>query len=249
MDGAIGELSQFHETYQYYAQGVSTSTAVLGPGWEDRLVVFENASTRPGRGLCLDPHDCVAAKLVAGRDKDFEFAAALLREELVDAGNNHRKDRGPPGPVQPEAAPLQLGEGESGKGTGHLAFSAASSTRLGAESWVTSIVGLLVAKVGALVGGDKPKDAQDIVWLLEAWPPEVRKSSRRRPREHRLRARRRRSHARQTGSRVWRRRTGRPARPSLASPRHRTFAERRQKKAGTPLSSGIWPSNFGFLLI
>ncbi len=85
VDGAIGELSQFHETYQYYAQGVSTSTAVLGPGWEDRLVVFENASTRPGRGLCLDPHDCVAAKLVAGRDKDFEFAAALLREELVDA--------------------------------------------------------------------------------------------------------------------------------------------------------------------
>ena len=132
VDGAIGELSQFHETYQYYAQGVSTSTAVLGPGWEDRLVVFENASTKPGRGLCLDPHDCVAAKLVAGRDKDFEFAAALLREELVDAAHNHRKDRGPPGPVQPEAAPLQLGEGESGKGTGHLAFSAVSSTRLGA---------------------------------------------------------------------------------------------------------------------
>jgi hypothetical protein len=73
------------KTYQYYAQGVNTSTAVLGPGWEDRLVVFENASTKPGRGLCLDPHDCVAAKLVAGREKDFEFAAALLREELVDA--------------------------------------------------------------------------------------------------------------------------------------------------------------------
>jgi hypothetical protein len=52
VDGAIGELSQFHETYQYYAQGVNTSTAVLGPGWEDRLVVFENASTKPGRGLC-----------------------------------------------------------------------------------------------------------------------------------------------------------------------------------------------------
>jgi hypothetical protein len=50
VDGAIGELSQFHETYQYYAQGVNTSTAVLGPGWEDRLVVFENANTRPGRG-------------------------------------------------------------------------------------------------------------------------------------------------------------------------------------------------------
>lgn len=35
---------------------------------------------------------------------------------------------------------------------------------------VTGIVGFLVAKVGALVGRDKPKDAYDIVWLLEAWP-------------------------------------------------------------------------------
>jgi hypothetical protein len=85
VEGAIGEFSPFHEMFQYYAEGVSTSTAVLGPGWEDRLVVFENESTRPGRGLCLEPHDCVAAKLAAGREKDFEFAAALLREELVDS--------------------------------------------------------------------------------------------------------------------------------------------------------------------
>ena len=40
---------------------------------------------------------------------------------------------------------------------------------------VTGIVGFLVAKVRALVGRDKPKDAYDIVWLLEAWPPEGRK--------------------------------------------------------------------------
>ena len=31
-------------------------------------------------------------------------------------------------------------------------------------------MGFLVAKVGALVGRDKPKDAHDIVWLWEAWP-------------------------------------------------------------------------------
>jgi hypothetical protein len=85
VEGAIGEFSSFHETFQYYAEGVSTSTAVLAPGWEDRLVVFENESTKPGRGLCLEPHDCVAAKLAAGREKDFEFAAALLREQLVDS--------------------------------------------------------------------------------------------------------------------------------------------------------------------
>jgi hypothetical protein len=38
------------------------------------------------------------------------------------------------------------------------------------EFRVTGIVGFLVAKIGALVGRVKLKDAYDIVWLLEAWP-------------------------------------------------------------------------------
>lgn len=84
VDGAIGELSPFHETFGYYAQGVSVSTAVLPQGWRDRLVVVETASTAPGRGHVLDPHDCVVSKLVAGREKDHAFAAALIRHKLVD---------------------------------------------------------------------------------------------------------------------------------------------------------------------
>lgn len=85
VDGAIGELSQFHETYGYYAQGVSITTAVLPSGWRDRLISLQTPNTEPGRGLCLDPHDCVVAKLVAGRWKDRDFASALLRERLVGA--------------------------------------------------------------------------------------------------------------------------------------------------------------------
>jgi hypothetical protein len=85
VDGSIGELSTFHSSFGYYAQGVSTSTAVLPRGWRDRLVVVETTSTAPGRGRCLDPHDCVVAKLVAGRAKDLAFAGALLRAGLVDA--------------------------------------------------------------------------------------------------------------------------------------------------------------------
>jgi hypothetical protein len=84
VDGAIGELSAFHQSFGVYAQGVSTSTAILPPGWESRLVVFESPGTEPGRGLCLEPHDLVAAKLAAGREKDFEFARALMSERLVD---------------------------------------------------------------------------------------------------------------------------------------------------------------------
>jgi hypothetical protein len=84
IDGAIGELSLFHDTFGYYAQGVSVATAVLPEGWRDRIVVLDTPGTAPGRGLCLEPHDCVVSKLVAGREKDLEFAAALIRERLVD---------------------------------------------------------------------------------------------------------------------------------------------------------------------
>jgi len=84
VDGALGEDSMFHHTFGYYAQGVSVATAVLPTGWRDRLVVFEDEATAPGRGFCLDRHDLVISKLVAGREKDFVFAAALITAELVD---------------------------------------------------------------------------------------------------------------------------------------------------------------------
>ncbi|MBA2280917.1 MAG: hypothetical protein H0W25_06730 [Acidimicrobiia bacterium] len=83
VDGAIGELSAFHATFGYYAQGVSISTAVLPAGWRDRLVPFD--PTNPdSAAVCLDPHDLVLAKLVAGREKDLEFATALLSADLID---------------------------------------------------------------------------------------------------------------------------------------------------------------------
>jgi uncharacterized nucleotidyltransferase DUF6036 len=84
IDGALGEGSQFHETFGIYAQGVSLATAVLPHGWRDRLVALETESTRPGRGLCLEPHDCAISKMVAGRPKDYSFATALLSAGRLD---------------------------------------------------------------------------------------------------------------------------------------------------------------------
>lgn len=50
VDGAIGELSSFHETFGYYAQGVSVSTAVLPAGWRSahhaRIIEYA-AGSRP----------------------------------------------------------------------------------------------------------------------------------------------------------------------------------------------------------
>src|SRR5260370_13862170 len=78
IDASIGEGSRFHETYGFYAQGVSLKTAVLPTSWRDRLVGLDNERTKPGRGLCLEPHDCVASKLGAGVAEQYEFAAALV---------------------------------------------------------------------------------------------------------------------------------------------------------------------------
>jgi hypothetical protein len=84
IDGAIGELSPFHAEFGYYGQGVDLTTAKLAPGWRERLVRYRNRATAPGVGMCLERHDCVASKLAAFRDKDREFAAALIEARLVD---------------------------------------------------------------------------------------------------------------------------------------------------------------------
>jgi hypothetical protein len=84
VDGAIGEGSSFHSMYSYYAQGVSVSTAVLPAGWEERVVAYERADALPSHPVCLERHDLVVSKLVAGREKDLEFATALISARLVD---------------------------------------------------------------------------------------------------------------------------------------------------------------------
>jgi hypothetical protein len=94
IDGSIGEGSAFHATYGYYAQGVGASTAVLPLGWSQRLVAVRNANTRGATGWCLEAHDLVLSKYVAGREKDDVFVRvacaagiakkATLLERLIE---------------------------------------------------------------------------------------------------------------------------------------------------------------------
>ncbi len=85
IDGSIGEGSPFHQTFGYYAHGVSAETAVLPAGWRDRLVPVHNPNTGGGTGLCLEIHDLAVSKLVAGREKDVDFIGVLLRHHFVQA--------------------------------------------------------------------------------------------------------------------------------------------------------------------
>jgi hypothetical protein len=84
IDGAIGEGSPFHDCFGYYAQGVGPETACLPVGWQNRLVRIQNPNTDLKVGLCLDPCDLAAAKLAAGREKDWPFVAEMLRTKIID---------------------------------------------------------------------------------------------------------------------------------------------------------------------
>lgn len=84
IDGAIGELSPFHDTHGFYVHGVGPETAVLPAGWARRLVRVRNVNTGGCTGWCLEPHDLAASKLAAGRERDYEFVRALLRHRYVE---------------------------------------------------------------------------------------------------------------------------------------------------------------------
>jgi hypothetical protein len=83
IDGSIGEGSPFHEAYGYYAQGVDETTAILPHGWHERLVPVRNEKMRGKTGWCLDPHDLVVSKTIAGREKDLFFLEGAARHRLV----------------------------------------------------------------------------------------------------------------------------------------------------------------------
>jgi hypothetical protein len=83
IDGSIGEGSPFHQTFGYYAHGVAEETAILPPGWKERLIPIQNENTGGGCGLCLEIHDLAVSKVIAGREKDLDFVRVLLRHELA----------------------------------------------------------------------------------------------------------------------------------------------------------------------
>lgn len=90
IDGAIGELSPFHQEFGYYAHGVTPETATLPAGWDQRLVEFPVNDSAGTIGLCLETHDLAFSKLAAGREKDIGFIRELLKHRLINRGKVRR---------------------------------------------------------------------------------------------------------------------------------------------------------------
>jgi hypothetical protein len=85
IDGSIGELSQFHDTFGYYAHGVAPETATLPLNWRGRAIRFESEQTQGALAHCLHPLDIAYSKLAAGREKDTTYVGELIRRSLVEA--------------------------------------------------------------------------------------------------------------------------------------------------------------------
>jgi hypothetical protein len=84
INGTIGEITLFDDTFGYYAHGIPPETCALPTGWKNRLHLIQNENTNGAQGFCLDPHDLACAKLAAGRPKDIDFTTELLRENFCD---------------------------------------------------------------------------------------------------------------------------------------------------------------------
>jgi hypothetical protein len=91
IEGSIGELSMFHETFGYYADGVDEGTATLPAGWKDRLVAVRGPGTGGYTGWALEIHDLIVSKYVANRDKDRRFCRVALAHGLADASVVRRR--------------------------------------------------------------------------------------------------------------------------------------------------------------
>ncbi len=83
LEEALGMESAFLRETGVFAHPVGLGTITLVRGWEERLVPFGREE-----GLAnvwaLEIHDLAASKLMAGRDKDFEFLRALLDHGFCD---------------------------------------------------------------------------------------------------------------------------------------------------------------------
>lgn len=91
IDGSLGDGSYFDSSFGYYAHAVGPETAKAPAGWADRLVPIHSQNTGGATGWCLEIHDLVLSKCVAGRERDWEFAREAVVHGLADSDELKRR--------------------------------------------------------------------------------------------------------------------------------------------------------------
>jgi hypothetical protein len=81
IDGAIGAMSSFDQTFGYHADGVGPDTAVMPDDWHTREKLYYLGELTV---ICPEVHDLAVSKCVAGREKDADFVRALFRHGMIE---------------------------------------------------------------------------------------------------------------------------------------------------------------------
>lgn len=89
----IGIDSPFHQRHGYYADVVDETTAHLPAGWRDRAEKIVVRKEPPVRAICPEANDLVAAKLVAGREKDRDYAREAFKAGVASTTKVGRRLR------------------------------------------------------------------------------------------------------------------------------------------------------------
>ena len=84
----FGVNSKFASTFGYYADGINIGNLILPTNYRKRMICryvpFDDAENRVATVRFLSLEDACAAKLNAGREKDFIYVAAARDNWLVD---------------------------------------------------------------------------------------------------------------------------------------------------------------------
>jgi hypothetical protein len=91
IEGSLGDGSYFDSTFGYYAHAVGPETAIVPRDWEQRLVRVQNENTGGATGWCLEVHDLLLSKCVAGRERDWEYVEEALLHDLADPAELRRR--------------------------------------------------------------------------------------------------------------------------------------------------------------
>ncbi len=79
----FGVFSSFQLEKGFYADALGLATVILPTNWQERLQPFkdENGETI---ALVSEIHDIAVSKLIAGREKDFQFLRELFSRQLIE---------------------------------------------------------------------------------------------------------------------------------------------------------------------
>ena len=78
----LGIFSDYQQQTGFYADALGLATVVLPSGWEKRLVELKDENNTIA-AYCVEIHDVAVSKLMAGREKDFEFLQIAFQAEYL----------------------------------------------------------------------------------------------------------------------------------------------------------------------